>query len=191
MASTAIGAAMPAARKAPVGGAKGLASSAKKESSTKPASKRRGHQAPRYEEHPRPYSGEDILLGGAGEKGAGGSGEDDKKKESSKSKHKASPPLSPADKGKKRARVVSLVAVTPEVESEGDKEDEACCFGEAIETSKAALRGEDLVGPTCQAEAPQNVGDQQEDMEQEEEAEVRLEVAPLAQLWGWELPQWS
>ncbi|KAG6884279.1 hypothetical protein C0993_012510 [Termitomyces sp. T159_Od127] len=83
-----MGAAMPVAMKAPAGGAKELASSAKKMSPTKPASKRRGCQAPRYEavhieqrqdmqvrERPRPHGGEDIPLGGAGEEGAGGGGE--------------------------------------------------------------------------------------------------------------------
>ncbi|KAG6883184.1 hypothetical protein C0993_007478 [Termitomyces sp. T159_Od127] len=48
-AGTAIGAASPAARKAPAGSAKRLASPAKKESPTKPSSKRRGRPAPRYE----------------------------------------------------------------------------------------------------------------------------------------------
>ncbi|KAG6863098.1 hypothetical protein C0993_000174, partial [Termitomyces sp. T159_Od127] len=47
-AGTAMGAASPAARKAPAGGAKGLASPAKKGSPTKPASKRRGRPTPRY-----------------------------------------------------------------------------------------------------------------------------------------------
>ncbi|KAG6873813.1 hypothetical protein C0993_001039 [Termitomyces sp. T159_Od127] len=47
-AGAATGAASPAARKAPTGGAKGLALPAKKGSPTKPASKRRGRQAPRY-----------------------------------------------------------------------------------------------------------------------------------------------
>ncbi|KAG6859280.1 hypothetical protein C0993_004179, partial [Termitomyces sp. T159_Od127] len=44
---------------------------------------------------------------------------------SGKDKQKASPPLSPIDKGKKRARVVSPAAVTLEVESEEDDKDEA------------------------------------------------------------------
>ncbi|KAG6859230.1 hypothetical protein C0993_004264, partial [Termitomyces sp. T159_Od127] len=48
-AGAATGAASPVARKAPAGGAKGLASPAKKGSPTKPASKRRGRPAPRYE----------------------------------------------------------------------------------------------------------------------------------------------
>ncbi|KAG6894599.1 hypothetical protein C0993_011149, partial [Termitomyces sp. T159_Od127] len=49
MAGAAIEAAMPATRKAPTGGAKGLASPAKKGSPTKPASKRKGRPALRYE----------------------------------------------------------------------------------------------------------------------------------------------
>ncbi|KAG6880983.1 hypothetical protein C0993_003351, partial [Termitomyces sp. T159_Od127] len=36
-----------------------------------------------------------------------------------------------------------------------------------------------------------DIGDQQEDVEQEEEAEVGPEAAPPVQSWGWELPQWS
>ncbi|KAG6883135.1 hypothetical protein C0993_007656 [Termitomyces sp. T159_Od127] len=48
MAGAAMRAATPAARKAPTGGAKGLASPAKKGSPTKPASKCRGCPTPRY-----------------------------------------------------------------------------------------------------------------------------------------------
>ncbi|KAG6896685.1 hypothetical protein C0993_008159 [Termitomyces sp. T159_Od127] len=48
-AGTAMRAATPVARKAPTGGAKGLASSTKKGSPTKPSSKCRGCSAPRYE----------------------------------------------------------------------------------------------------------------------------------------------
>ncbi|KAG6893284.1 hypothetical protein C0993_001510, partial [Termitomyces sp. T159_Od127] len=48
-AGAAMGAALPAARKAPTGGAKGLALPAKKGSPTKPSSKRRGRPVPRYE----------------------------------------------------------------------------------------------------------------------------------------------
>ncbi|KAG6899756.1 hypothetical protein C0993_007182 [Termitomyces sp. T159_Od127] len=48
-AGTAMGAATPAARKAPVGGAKGLESPAKKGSPTKLASKHRGRPTPRYD----------------------------------------------------------------------------------------------------------------------------------------------
>ncbi|KAG6895331.1 hypothetical protein C0993_009684, partial [Termitomyces sp. T159_Od127] len=106
---------------------------------------------------------------------------------SGKRKRKASLPLLPMDKEKKRARVVSSAAVTPEVESEGDEEDKAHCLGTAIETSKAALGVEDLAGPSRQAEAPQDVGAPHEEMEQdedEEEAEVGPEAAPQAQLWG-------
>ncbi|KAG6892606.1 hypothetical protein C0993_003445, partial [Termitomyces sp. T159_Od127] len=47
-AGAATGAALPAARKAPADGAKGLALPAKKGSPTKPSSKRRSHPAPRY-----------------------------------------------------------------------------------------------------------------------------------------------
>ncbi|KAG6898520.1 hypothetical protein C0993_006260 [Termitomyces sp. T159_Od127] len=49
MAGTAMGVAMPAARKAPTGGAKGLVSPAKKGSPTKPAFKCRECTMPRYE----------------------------------------------------------------------------------------------------------------------------------------------
>ncbi|KAG6883822.1 hypothetical protein C0993_003539 [Termitomyces sp. T159_Od127] len=117
--------------------------------------------------------------------------QDDESKRSGKSKRKASPPLSPADKEKKRARVVSPVAVTPEVESEDDEEDEVHCPAVAIEASKAVPGGEDLAGSSRQAEAPQDVGNQQKDVEQEEEAEVGLKVAPPAQPWSWKLLQWS
>ncbi|KAG6866133.1 hypothetical protein C0993_007635, partial [Termitomyces sp. T159_Od127] len=98
------------------------------------------------------------------------------------------------DKGKKRARVVSPAVVTPEVESEGDEEDEARCLGVAIEASKAALGVKNLAGPSRQAEALQDVGAPHEEMEQdedEEEAEVGLEAAPQAQPWGWGSLQWS
>ncbi|KAG6875905.1 hypothetical protein C0993_006842 [Termitomyces sp. T159_Od127] len=98
------------------------------------------------------------------------------------------------DKGKKRARVVSPVAVTPELESEEDDEDEAHRLSMVIEASKAALGAEDLAGPSRQAEAPQDVGAPPEEMEQdetEEEAEVELEVTPQVQPWGWRSPQWS
>ncbi|KAG6875830.1 hypothetical protein C0993_007187 [Termitomyces sp. T159_Od127] len=110
----------------------------------------------------------------------------DEKRGSGKGKRKASPPLLPTDKGKKRARVVSPAAVTPKVESEGDEEDKARCLGMAIEASKAALGMEDLVGPSCQAEVPQDVGALHED---EEEAMVGLEAAPQVQPWRWGLPQ--
>ncbi|KAG6881285.1 hypothetical protein C0993_002106, partial [Termitomyces sp. T159_Od127] len=49
MPETTAGTAMEVAMKAPAGGAKRLASPAKKTSLTKPASKHRGRQAPRYE----------------------------------------------------------------------------------------------------------------------------------------------
>ncbi|KAG6882654.1 hypothetical protein C0993_009730 [Termitomyces sp. T159_Od127] len=118
----------------------------------------------------------------------------DEERGSGKGKHKASLPLSPMDKGKKRARVVSLAAVTPEVESEGDEEDKARCLGVAIEASKAALGIKNLASPSCQAEVPQDVGTPHEEMEQdedEEEAEVGPEAALQAQPWGWGSPQWS
>ncbi|KAG6898864.1 hypothetical protein C0993_003447 [Termitomyces sp. T159_Od127] len=84
--------------------------------------------------------------------------QEDEERGSSKGKGKASLPLLPTDKGKKRARVVSPAVVTPEVESEDDKEHKACCFGMAIEASKAALGMEDLADSSRQAEAPQDVG---------------------------------
>ncbi|KAG6883572.1 hypothetical protein C0993_005397, partial [Termitomyces sp. T159_Od127] len=118
----------------------------------------------------------------------------DEERESSKGKRKASPPLLPTDKGKKRVRVVSPAAVTPEIESEDDKEDEACRLGAAIKASKAALGVEDLAGLSRQVEVPQDVGASHEEIEQdeaEEEAEVRPEAASQAQFWGWGLPQWS
>ncbi|KAG6898519.1 hypothetical protein C0993_006259 [Termitomyces sp. T159_Od127] len=111
----------------------------------------------------------------------------DEERGSGKRKRKASPLLLPTDKGKKKARVVSLAVVTPEIESEDDKEDKACCFGTVIEASKAAPGAEDLAGPSCQAEAPQNISAPYEEMEQdkaEEEAEIRPEAAPQAQPWG-------
>ncbi|KAG6897188.1 hypothetical protein C0993_007721 [Termitomyces sp. T159_Od127] len=98
------------------------------------------------------------------------------------------------DKGKKRARVVSPAAVTPEVESEEDDEDEACCLSVAIKASKAAPGMENLAGPSRQVEAPQDVGTPPEEMERdeaEEEAKIRPEVTSQAQPWGWGLPQWS
>ncbi|KAG6875141.1 hypothetical protein C0993_010657, partial [Termitomyces sp. T159_Od127] len=102
----------------------------------------------------------------------------DEERGSGKGKQKASLPLLPTDKGKKRVRVVSPAVVTPEVESEEDDEDEAHCLSTAIEASKAALGMEDLAGPSRQAEAPQDVGALPEEMEQdkaEEKAEVRPE----------------
>ncbi|KAG6882931.1 hypothetical protein C0993_008604, partial [Termitomyces sp. T159_Od127] len=109
----------------------------------------------------------------------------DEERGSGKRKRKAFPPLLPTDKGKKRARVVSPAAVTPEVESESDEEDEVCRLGAAIEASKVAPEVKDLAGPSRQAEAPQDVGAQQENMEQEkEEAEVRPEVAPQGATLG-------
>ncbi|KAG6895335.1 hypothetical protein C0993_009681, partial [Termitomyces sp. T159_Od127] len=74
--------------------------------------------------------------------------QDDEEKGSSKGKHKASPPLLPVEKGKKRARVVSPAAVTPEVESEEDEEDEAHRLATAIEANKVVPRRDDLVGPS-------------------------------------------
>ncbi|KAG6894626.1 hypothetical protein C0993_011130 [Termitomyces sp. T159_Od127] len=111
-------------------------------------------------------------------------------RESSKGKHKASPPLLPMEKGKKRARVVSPAAVTPKVELE-EEEDKVRCLAVAIKASKAPLVEDDLVGPSCQAEAPQDVGNWQEDEEQQEEAEVGPEAIPQVHPWGEKLLQWS
>ncbi|KAG6894691.1 hypothetical protein C0993_010981, partial [Termitomyces sp. T159_Od127] len=115
-------------------------------------------------------------------------------RESGKGKRKASPPLSPTDKGKKRVRVVSPAAVTSELESDEDDEDKACHLSAAIEASKAAPNTEDLAGPSCQAEAAQDVGASPKgtDREETEEgSEVGLEVTPQAQPWGHRSPQWS
>ncbi|KAG6881250.1 hypothetical protein C0993_002237, partial [Termitomyces sp. T159_Od127] len=98
-------------------------------------------------------------------------------KRSGKGKHKASSPLLLVEKGKKKARVVSPATVTSEVELEKDEENEAYHLATTIEASKVMLSGDDLAGPSCQAEALQDVGNQQEDVEQEEEAEVGLEEA--------------
>ncbi|KAG6894600.1 hypothetical protein C0993_011150 [Termitomyces sp. T159_Od127] len=88
----------------------------------------------------------------------------DEERRSGKGKQKASLPLPPMNKGKKRARVVSPVAVTPEVESEEDDKDKARHLSAAIETSKAAPGVEDL------AEMEQD--------EAEEGAKVGLEATP-------------
>ncbi|KAG6882886.1 hypothetical protein C0993_008788 [Termitomyces sp. T159_Od127] len=95
------------------------------------------------------------------------------------------------EKRKKRVRVVSPAAVIPEVESEEEEEDEACRLAMAIEASKAAPEGDDLAGPSHQAEVPQDVGNRQEDEEQEEEAEVRPEATLQVYPWGDELLQWT
>ncbi|KAG6884199.1 hypothetical protein C0993_000455 [Termitomyces sp. T159_Od127] len=113
---------------------------------------------------------------------------------SGKGKWKASPPLSPTDKGKKRVRVVSPVVVTPELESDKDDEDKACHLSAAIEASKVASSTEDLAGPSRQAEAAQDVGALPEgtDREETEEgSEVGLKATPQAQPWGRGSPQWS
>ncbi|KAG6867612.1 hypothetical protein C0993_000537 [Termitomyces sp. T159_Od127] len=89
---------------------------------------------------------------------------------STKGKRKASLPLAPREKGKKRAQVVSPTVVMPEAESE-DKEGEnkeACHLVEAIKASKVVPSREDLTGPSCQPEAPQDVGMWQEDDWQKE-----------------------
>ncbi|KAG6864761.1 hypothetical protein C0993_008552 [Termitomyces sp. T159_Od127] len=274
MASAATGAATPAARKASAGGAKGLASPAKKGSPTKLASKCRGHPMPRYEAPMQqdfsdkelarllaPRRAEAVVdtgveagvvlkeikgkatvdlairqvfkeewgacdkcwannnpegcwypictppcfrcmamkrlgtLDGAKTHEHGNAPNPTVEKTyhqamlergSGKHKCKASPPLSPMDKEKKRVRVVSPAAVTLEVESEGDEEDKACRLGAAIEASKVAPGVENLASPSRQAEAPQDVGALQEEMEQEEEeAKVRPEAAPRVQPWGW------
>ncbi|KAG6881893.1 hypothetical protein C0993_012537, partial [Termitomyces sp. T159_Od127] len=263
-AGAATGAAMPAARKAPVGGAKGLASPAKKGSPTKPSSKRRGRLVPRYEAPTQqdfsdkelahllaPRQAEAVVDTGveAGvvlketkgkatvdlatcqafkeERGACDKcwADNDPKgcwypvgappcfwraqavvekareaeaqgeeRRSGKGKRKAFLPLSPMDKGKKRVRVVSPAAVTPELGSDKDDKDEVCHLGAAIEASKAAPGTEDLAGPSCQAEAAQDVGALPEGMEREETeegGEVGPEATPQAQPGGRGLPQWS
>ncbi|KAG6883126.1 hypothetical protein C0993_007732 [Termitomyces sp. T159_Od127] len=111
-----------------------------------------------------------------------GAGNDEEGREGGKGKHKAFLPLLPMEKEKKRARVVSLMAVTPKVESEEEEEEhEVCRLAAAIEASKVAPEGEDLVDPSCQSEAPQDIGAQQEDKGQKEEVEVRAEATPQAQ----------
>ncbi|KAG6864011.1 hypothetical protein C0993_009655 [Termitomyces sp. T159_Od127] len=90
--------------------------------------------------------------------------------------------------------MVSPVVGTPELGSDKDDKDEVRRLGVAIEASKAALGTEDLVGPSCQAEAAQDVGASLEGTDQEEteeEGEVRPEVTPQAQPWGHGSPQWS
>ncbi|KAG6883027.1 hypothetical protein C0993_008242 [Termitomyces sp. T159_Od127] len=84
--------------------------------------------------------------------------------------------------------------MTPEVESKEDNKDKVRCLSMAIEASKAAPSADDLAGPSCQAEVPQDVGALPEEMEwdeTEEGAEIGLEAAPQAQPWGWGSPQWS
>ncbi|KAG6892880.1 hypothetical protein C0993_002614, partial [Termitomyces sp. T159_Od127] len=115
---------------------------------------------------------------------------------SGKGKRKASPPLSPTEKGKKRVRMVSPAAVTPELESEEEDEDadEARRLSAAIEASTAAPSTEDTAGPSRQAEAAQDVGASPggtEREEAEEEGEVGTEATPPAQPWGRGSPQWS
>ncbi|KAG6882121.1 hypothetical protein C0993_011831, partial [Termitomyces sp. T159_Od127] len=63
-------------------------------------------------------------------------------REGSKGKQKASLPLLPTDKGKKRARVVSPMVVTSKVKSKDEEEDseEACCLAAAIEASKVCWK---------------------------------------------------
>ncbi|KAG6863256.1 hypothetical protein C0993_012323, partial [Termitomyces sp. T159_Od127] len=267
-AGAAMGAALPAARKAPVGGAKGLASPAKKESPTKPSFKRRGCPAPRYEvPTQQDFSDQELarllaprqveavvdtgvearkvlketkgkatvdlamrqafkeergaktyhravlvrrawaVVEKAWEAKAQGeiigiskrslalpTRQGSEERGSGKGKRKASPPLLPTDKGKKRVRVVSPAAVTPELELDKDDEDEACRLGAAIEASKAVPGTEDLAGPSRQMEAAQDIGTSPEGMdreETEEEGEVRPEVTPQAQPWGHRSPQWS
>ncbi|KAG6881053.1 hypothetical protein C0993_003082, partial [Termitomyces sp. T159_Od127] len=92
-------------------------------------------------------------------------------RESGKGKQKASPPLLPTDKEKKRVRVVSPAAVTSELESDEDDKDEACHFSAAIEASKAAPSTEDLAGPSRQAEAAQDIGASPEGTNREETEE--------------------
>ncbi|KAG6895220.1 hypothetical protein C0993_009908 [Termitomyces sp. T159_Od127] len=260
-AGAAIEAASPAARKAPAGGAKGLASPAKKGSPTKPSSKRRGCPAPRYKaptqqdfsdkelacllvprwaeavvdtgvearvvlketkgkatvdlatcqafkeergvcdkcwadndpegcwyptqehgntlnptvektyhqavlvrraqavvEKAREAKAQGEVVGISKRSLALPTCHGSEERGSGKDKRKASPHLSPTDKGKKRVRVVSPAVGTPELGSDKDDEDEACRLGTAIEASKAVPGTEDLAGPSCQAEAAQDVG---------------------------------
>ncbi|KAG6863934.1 hypothetical protein C0993_009841 [Termitomyces sp. T159_Od127] len=242
-AGAAMGAASPAARKAPMGGTKRLASPTKKGSPTKPSSKRRGRPAPRYKaptqqdfsdqelahllaprwveavvdtgvearvvlKETKGKATVDLAMRQAfkEERGACDKCWADNNPEGcwypvgtppcfcGKGKRKASPPLLPTDKGKKRVKVVSPVAVTPEIGSDEDDEDEACCLGAAIEASKVAPGTEDLAGPSRQTEAAQDVGTSPEETdweETEEEGEVRPEATPQAQPWGCGSPQWS
>ncbi|KAG6875701.1 hypothetical protein C0993_007905 [Termitomyces sp. T159_Od127] len=130
---------------------------------------------------------EGLGLGEATEAGEGswqGQEEEEEEKEdeeegSVKSKRKASPPLLPTEKGKKRARMVSPAAVTPEVELEADDKGEVHRLSAAIEASKLVLGTENFAGPSHQAEVPQDVGALLEEMEQDE-AEEGAEVGPEA-----------
>ncbi|KAG6867829.1 hypothetical protein C0993_010551 [Termitomyces sp. T159_Od127] len=167
-ASAARGAATPATPKAPMGGVKRLASPAKKLSPTKPSSKHRGGEA-------IAISKKSLVLPTC----------QDEEKEGSKGKHKASLPLLPMEKGKKRARVVSPAVVTPEVELRKEEEDEAHRFATAIEASKAALAGDDLVGPSHQSEV------QPKSSQREVKKEGKAEVTCQAHPWGKGLPQWN
>ncbi|KAG6875886.1 hypothetical protein C0993_006926 [Termitomyces sp. T159_Od127] len=211
MAGAATGVAMPAPRKAPMGGAKGLASPTKKGSPTKLSSKRRGHPTPRQAkavvdtgveagvvlketkekatvdlatcqvfkeergacnkcwadndsegcwypvgaphasavvEKAREAEAQGEAIGISKKSLALPTRQGDEERGSGKGKQKASLPLLPMDKGKKRARVVSPAAVTPEVESEEDDKDKVHRLSTAIEASKAALSTDDLAGPT-------------------------------------------
>ncbi|KAG6863583.1 hypothetical protein C0993_010965 [Termitomyces sp. T159_Od127] len=256
-ASAATGVASPAARKAPAGGTKGLASPAKKGSPTKPSSKRGKRQATlvthlfSYSQQQAPtqqdFSNKELVRllaprraeavvdteveaivvlketkGKATvdlathqafkeERGCDKCWADNdpegcwysigallcfwnEERGSSKSKWKASPPLSPMDKGKKRVRVVSPVAGTPELGSDEYDKDKVRRLGAAIEASKAAPSTEDLAGPSRQAEVAQDVGALPEGMDQEEteeKGEVGPEATPQAQPWGRGSPQWS
>ncbi|KAG6867503.1 hypothetical protein C0993_001958 [Termitomyces sp. T159_Od127] len=115
--------------------------------------------------------------------------QDKESRESGKGKHKASPPLSPTEKRKKRACVVSPAAVTPEVEledkEEGDKE--VCSLATAIEVNKAAPSSGDLVGPSHQPEASQDLGAQKEDSGQGDKRDKEDELEP--QPWDSNPPQ--
>ncbi|KAG6883988.1 hypothetical protein C0993_002286 [Termitomyces sp. T159_Od127] len=117
-------------------------------------------------------------------------------KEGGKGKQKASPPLLPTDKEKKRAHVVSPVVVISEVELEDEEEDgeEARHLAAAIEASKAVPRRDDLAGPSCQPKVPQDVGMQQEGNEQEDKgdkAEKRDKVEVTSQVQPWAQLQYN
>ncbi|KAG6863545.1 hypothetical protein C0993_011138, partial [Termitomyces sp. T159_Od127] len=72
--------------------------------------------------------------------------------------------------------------------------DEARRLSAAIEASKAAPSTGNLAGPSCQAEAAQDVGASPEGTDQEETeegGEVGPETTPQAQPWECRSPQWS
>ncbi|KAG6882970.1 hypothetical protein C0993_008453 [Termitomyces sp. T159_Od127] len=196
MASAAPGAAALVMPKAPMGGAKGLASPVKKSSPTKLASKCRGCQVPRYEvilvrrlqdvvEKAREAEASSKAITISRRSLALQICQDEERRESGKSKHKAFPPLSPKEKRKKRAHVVSPAVVTPDVELEDEeKEDKKVHhLATAIEASKAALSRDDLASPSHQSEAPQDLGAQQEDSGQGDKGDKRAKIEAIHQAW--------